>query len=52
MQDVQARTDVTISLGVASYEKCIERSDELIRMADAALYRAKEKGRNRVEVED
>lgn len=39
---------VTISCGVASYNPP-ESVDELIRRADAALYRAKAKGRNRIE---
>lgn len=40
---------ITVSLGVASYEKGIEREEDLIKIADKALYKAKEKGRNRVE---
>lgn len=42
--------DVTISLGVASAEGGTEWTVEsIIRVADAALYRAKNRGRNRVE---
>lgn len=42
---------VTISLGVAASNKDIKRSaDSLIMTVDKALYRAKENGRNRVEV--
>jgi diguanylate cyclase (GGDEF)-like protein len=41
---------ITISLGVATFPSAqIEDEDSLIRQADEALYRAKQKGRNRVE---
>ncbi len=39
---------VTISLGVAA-SKEVKEADLLVRAADAALYRAKNGGRNRVE---
>jgi two-component system cell cycle response regulator len=41
---------VTISLGVASVVGDKENTDDLIRRADEALYRAKSRGRNRVEM--
>jgi len=41
---------VTISLGVALSGAGLQESLALIRAADQALYRAKEKGRNRVEI--
>jgi diguanylate cyclase (GGDEF)-like protein len=42
---------LTISLGLATYPgKPMDSIDELVRAADAALYLAKERGRNRVEV--
>jgi len=40
---------VTISLGGASYPtQNVEREDQLVQLADDALYRAKESGRNRL----
>ncbi|MEZ5428831.1 MAG: GGDEF domain-containing protein [Pyrinomonadaceae bacterium] len=39
---------VTISIGVASYPSDSDDPIELIEMADSALYRAKDEGRNRI----
>ena len=41
---------VTVSIGLAEYGGNFETPDDLVAAADKALYRAKEKGRNRVEV--
>jgi diguanylate cyclase (GGDEF)-like protein len=42
---------VTISAGGAAYPNLnVEHEEGLIRLADEALYRAKESGRNRVEI--
>lgn len=43
---IGARTPVTVSCGVASTEAT--QASQLIQRADAALYRAKERGRNKV----
>ncbi len=47
--DSVTRVPVTISLGVSAFPKPIDNGLELVRFADAALYRAKNAGRNRVE---
>jgi two-component system, cell cycle response regulator len=41
---------VTMSFGIAVYGQHAKQLDQLISKADKALYRAKEKGRNRVEI--
>ncbi len=45
-------TSVTLSIGVASLTPDIDRVEQLIARADEALYRAKNAGRNRVEIID
>ncbi|MNW21667.1 diguanylate cyclase [compost metagenome] len=42
---------VTVSLGLAAAAPSVKGVEELVNLADAALYRAKAAGRNRVEVE-
>ena len=46
-EEVQPGGKLTISLGVASYPEHADSSRRLIEMADAALYKAKNTGRNR-----
>ena len=41
---------VTISIGIAVYPKDAKSTEELFGKADEALYRAKERGRNKVEI--
>jgi diguanylate cyclase (GGDEF)-like protein/PAS domain S-box-containing protein len=45
-------TFVTASIGIASSQPGQERADEIIRDADAAMYRAKDRGRDRYEMFD
>lgn len=40
---------VTLSLGLATYTGTVKAPDELLKLADDALYRAKENGRNCIE---
>ncbi|MBI5193390.1 MAG: diguanylate cyclase [Nitrospirae bacterium] len=47
---VAGNSNVTISLGVSSYTPEMQAKEELISVADTALYQAKQKGRNRVEL--
>jgi len=47
---IEKKCATTISLGVASYTINMLTKDELIKDVDEALYKAKKKGRNRVEV--
>jgi diguanylate cyclase (GGDEF)-like protein/PAS domain S-box-containing protein len=48
LQDDQPSGNLTVSLGVASFPWDAPSAEELVRCADAALYRAKALGRNRV----
>jgi diguanylate cyclase (GGDEF)-like protein len=45
-----ARIDVRISVGVAELRRGSDSGEQLVRRADTALYAAKGRGRNRVEV--
>jgi GGDEF domain-containing protein len=41
---------VTVSIGVAESRTAAQQFDQILRVADKALYRAKQAGRNRVEI--
>mgnify|MGYP003680112776 FL=1 len=41
---------LTVSVGVASWPESGEKPLQILTLADRALYRAKEAGRNRIEI--
>ncbi|MDD2715928.1 MAG: GGDEF domain-containing protein [Candidatus Wallbacteria bacterium] len=45
------RVSLTVSIGISQSTDFSSEPDEVLQSADAALYRAKKKGRNRVEME-
>ncbi len=47
---VEKRVTITISAGVSTLTEDVRNMDDLLKHADTALYEAKKKGRNRVEV--
>ena len=44
------KTNITVSIGVAFYNKNLNTGTKLIKAADEALYKAKKSGRNRVKL--
>lgn len=46
----QRAFNVTLSAGIAAYRPGVERAEQLLQEADAALYRAKSEGRNRIDI--
>lgn len=50
--NVESEAGITISLGISTLDKETHGFEMLIKKADKALYRAKENGRNRVEIEE
>ncbi|NOZ68254.1 MAG: diguanylate cyclase [Deferribacteres bacterium] len=49
-KSVEAKINITVSIGISSYHRDMKNKRDLIEKADEALYLAKQKGRNRVEV--
>ncbi|MBI4847852.1 MAG: diguanylate cyclase [Nitrospirae bacterium] len=49
-REVEAKTGITVSLGVSCYNYKMQEKEEIIMRADDALLQAKRKGRNRTEV--
>jgi diguanylate cyclase (GGDEF)-like protein len=47
--DIATDLKMTVSMGVA-FVNNVESYQDLLRLADQALYRAKERGRNRIEI--
>jgi two-component system cell cycle response regulator len=48
--NIEKKGDVTASFGISTFPSAyIEKSEDLVKFADMALYDAKKKGRNRVE---
>ena len=47
---ISVRLNYTISIGVSVLQNDVKRAGELIRRADIALYKAKDRGRNRVAI--
>ena len=47
---VETEGEITVSMGLSVFRKEMKNREEIIREADEALYRAKKKGKNRVEV--
>jgi diguanylate cyclase (GGDEF)-like protein len=47
-ESIKGRVHVTISIGIANYPDCAELPQDVLERADFALYRSKEKGRNKV----
>jgi len=47
-QEAQPGGNLTISIGVAEQTKELNGNEELVKIADEALYKSKKSGRNRV----
>ena len=50
---IETTTGITISLGISAYQRGkMQKVHDVLKKADDALYQAKQKGKNRVEVSD
>lgn len=49
-KSVEEKSGATISIGVAAYHPKMHKKEEIIKNADEALYLAKNRGKNRVEI--
>ena len=47
---ISVRLNYTVSIGISTLHNDVKRTSELIRRADIALYKAKDRGRNRVAI--
>jgi diguanylate cyclase (GGDEF)-like protein len=47
MQNKYSSSEISVSIGIALYPDHGEGPDQLVRMADMAMYTAKHKGRDR-----
>ncbi len=50
-KSIESKAGITVSLGVSSFHRDMQDKESLIKQVDHALYQAKQKGRNRVEVD-
>ena len=48
LADPQIKRDVSVSIGIASYGYDANEADKLVKIADARMYMAKSRGKNRV----
>jgi len=49
-QEVESRTDVTISIGVSNYKGTADNLHDFVSYSDVALYQSKEAGRNQTTI--
>ncbi|WP_232826343.1 GGDEF domain-containing protein [Cyanothece sp. BG0011] len=52
LQIADKTLNVTVSIGVATYDPKDEKIDDILKRADSALFKAKKNGRNQVAIMD